>query len=316
MTDSATAEAKRGPWKLRTRLGIALLIVFMPMSLLIVLSHLEHLRDRRESKVESFETISETLAASLDGFTRDLESFTLSTAISLSESSAPLTQDQLGPYFKDLSDSYGVLRSIFITDVDGRVVAGTTGNVGYDVSNRDYFLALRGGAKSVWSDAVAGSETGQTTVVLGRPVLVAGQPQYYLFVAFYPSQLLARLPHDLPQNANVSLLGKNGVVLFTSRDEGPAAPLRDVSDSTIFAAASAGNRVTVRSERTPLDDSKSYGSFVPLDRTGWIVGFTVPASSVDGPLQSRLWRDILIVVLVLVGGFTRCWCFQGASRDR
>jgi signal transduction histidine kinase len=303
---ASVSRAPQKPWRMRTRLGIALLLVFAPMSLLVILSHIEDIRDRRHSKVESFRTIDDAIAASIDGFARDLESFTLSTAISLGELSATqdLNQETVGPYFKDLFNSYGVLRSIFLTDLSGKTVAGTAGNTGFDLSGRDYIKAMQSGAESYWSDALAGALSGQTTLAYARPVKSPdGVTRYFLVVAFYPSQLLSRLPSDLPPDANVSLIGRNGVVLFTSQDQGPDRQLRDISDSSFFRRATVERRVLLRSEPTPLEDGDRYGAFVQMPSTGWLAGVTVTAESVDRPLATRFRRNLLIVAMVLAGGF-------------
>src|SRR4051812_19368802 len=172
--------------RLRTRLGIALLAAFVPIFLLIVLAHREELSDRRESRIQSLEAINQTIAASLDGFARDLATFSQSAGITVAltaDGGAALNQNTLGPYFVQLAQTYGV-RSIFITGEDGRVLAGTAGNVGFDVSARPYFQELRAGKDQVWSGALAGQESGQTTLAYGRVVNgIGGQRLAYLFVA-------------------------------------------------------------------------------------------------------------------------------------
>src|SRR3972149_9627211 len=83
-----TVRGKR-PWRLRTRLTLALVALFVAIAALVVVSHYQYLRDRRDSRIENVETVSRTLAAVVDGFTRDLESFALSTTITLGEGRTP-----------------------------------------------------------------------------------------------------------------------------------------------------------------------------------------------------------------------------------
>jgi signal transduction histidine kinase len=293
----------RRPWSLLARLAIATVIVFVPIFALVAVTHFENLEERRETSVENLAALDHTIAASLNGFARDLQTFTESAASSLAasaEAGLPLDQTTFGAYFSDLARSYNV-RSIFLTDLEGRVAAGTSGNVGFDVSSRGYFQALKGGAETVWSGALAGQETGQTTLAYGRVVKSAGgQTLGYLLVAFYPPQLAPRLPAQLPSDTNVSLIDNNGIVLLTTQSPGPESPTFDISSSPLFQRARAGESVLVRDSETPIGGGKRYGAFVPIETTGWVVGLTRPASAIDGPLEGDLRRSLLILATAFV----------------
>src|SRR3954451_22748675 len=142
MNTAATSETKRRrPWRLRTRLALAILVVFMPITALVMVSHIENLSDRRESRLKSLQTVGQTVAASVDGFARDLESFSVATASAFGDVDVPLTQAEVGPYLAHVQQSYGsVLRSVFITDPAGRVTASGAGPsaIGTDLSARPY----------------------------------------------------------------------------------------------------------------------------------------------------------------------------------
>jgi signal transduction histidine kinase len=294
----------RRPWRLRTRLALALLAVLIPISALLAYSHFQELQDRRESRIESFEAISETVAASMDGFARDLESFTLSTSITLGQvaGTTPFEQETGGPYFQRLLESYGMLRAIFLTDLDGKVVISSGGdNSGFDLADRGYIKALQSGRESVWSEGFPGLQTGQTTLTHGRVIKgLDGRPYYFLIVAFYPEQLKSRLPQDLPKDANIVLADESGTVLYSS-PEGAGRP--NISDSPVFQRARAGEKVLLRAEPSPVLSDKRYGAYVPVGRNNWVVGFTRPASVVDGPLESRFRRDMVIVLALMAGGY-------------
>jgi GAF domain/Cache domain len=305
MSPSEPAAGDIRRWRLRTRLALVMFFVFIPIFTLVVLTHISALKERRESRVESLKTLDQSIAASVDGFAQDLQSFAKSASITLTEASAagfPISQENFGPYFVDLANSYNV-RSIFVTDLNGRVIAGTTGNVGFDVSNRPYFATLRSGAETVWSGGLAGTLSGQTTLAYGRVVKSAsGEPLVYFFVAFYPPQLSDRLPPDLPEDTNVALIDNGGVVLLSSHDLDPETPTRDVSGSPIFQQAAKGNEVVIRNKTTPVDEDKRYGAFVPIKSTGWVIGLTRPASAIDSPLQRRFRRDLAILGAAFFAG--------------
>jgi signal transduction histidine kinase len=138
-------------------------------------------------------------------------------------------------------------------------------------------------------------------MVHGRVVRDAAQrPVAFLFIAFYPTQLASRLPDDLPPDSNVSLIDDQGLVLYTTSKD-PNVP-QIVADSPVFIAARKGDQVQLESQASPVDSGSRYGTFVRVPRTGWVIGFTRPASAIDGPFQSRLLRDMGIMALLIVGG--------------
>jgi signal transduction histidine kinase len=294
---------------MRTRLTLALLAFFVPLTALLVLSHLQNQDERREQRLESFQTIDETISAVVDGFTRDLETLSLSATVTLGLSGADpasLNTPTATDWLRQIQESSGVLRTIFITDLNGRVTAASNGDpssVGVDLSSRPYIKALQGGADSVWSGALAGLQTGQTTLVHARTYKTPdGRPLGYFVAALYGSSLSARLPEGLPDDANISLIDDQGQILFTTRERGPNEP-SDISESPVFAEVRMGRPVLVKSGETPTDPDKRYGAFVPVKRTGWLVGFTRPASVVDGPVEARFRRDLLITFVLLGAGF-------------
>lgn len=299
---------RRRPWRLRTRLALAILVVFMPITALVMVSHIENLSDRRDSRLKSLQTVGQTVAAAVDGFARDLESFSVATASAFGDAEVPLTQAEVGPYLANVQQSYGtLLRSVFITDTSGRVIASGAGAgaIGTDLGTRPYVRALQSGLDSTWSSAIAGSETGRTTLVHGRTIRSqAGAVRGYLLIAFYPEVLaMERFPSDVPQDGDVSLIDDQGAVLYSSKaSDGSQA--RNIGKDPVFIRAHNGESVELRSGDSPLADEKSYGAFVPVPKTKWVVGFTRPASAIDGPLQERFFRDLLIVTASIIAGFS------------
>jgi signal transduction histidine kinase len=274
----------------------------------MVLSHIEGLQEKRQAQVESFAAIGDTLASSMDGFARDMESVSLAASIALLDRET--TQESAGVYMTELRESYGILRSLFVTDLNGVVLASDTGtSVGDDVSSRSYVRAMQHGVDTVWTSAIA--QGNETTLVHGRVVRSTdATPMGYLFIAFFPSQLTTRLPADLPAQANISLIDAEGNVLFRSL---PKPGQEDqVSDSPVFQEASRTGAARIEGEPSPVDQDSRYGSFVRVPRTGWVLGFTMPASVVDGPYESRILRDLGIVVVLVLAGII--FMFLVASR--
>ena len=206
----------RRPWKLRTRLALALLIVVGPIAALLLLSHIESLQEQRRSQVENFQAIGDTLRANVDSFVRDLESLTFAASVGLAGNDVP-SQASAGAYLANLRSTYGNLRALFVTNLAGTVIASDSGELnGRLLADRPYVSALREGAETVWTSGTIGAEEGRITTIHGRVINSPdGEPIAYLFVTLYPTQLTTRLPDDLPSDANVSLSDDEGMVLLS-----------------------------------------------------------------------------------------------------
>lgn len=296
---------------LRSRLALALAAAFLAVFAVILATHLETLDERQGSRAENLASINQTLAAQVDGFSKDLETFAQAVAITVGQATdggAPVTQPVYERYLGELAASYNV-RSVFLVDDDGIVLAGANANVGFDVSSRPYFQRLKGGANEVWSDALAGQLSGQTTLAYGRTV-PAQSRVLYLVIAFYPAQLAERLP-GLSEDSHVALFDKNGVLIYDSKRPEASQPAEPVISDENFARAAAGGSVTLTNERSPVDQGKVYGSFVGVPTSGWVVSLTRPASAIDQPLRNRFIRDTLILLSVVLVAYAAMYWLTG-----
>ena len=98
------------------------------------------LRQRRGDELANATAITETVAAQIDGFVRDIESSTLAIAQGLAIQNVPLTQRTVGSPLRNVQESYGILRALFVVDLRGRVVASASGEgIGLDLSGRPYW---------------------------------------------------------------------------------------------------------------------------------------------------------------------------------
>ena len=296
----------RRPWRLRTRLALALVALFIPLAGVAVLSHLETRDEQRDSEAASIAALDDTIAAVVEGFTNDLESFTLSIAytveLATQGDTGAIQPAAFANYLNGLAQNYGTLRAIFITDTAGKILASQElGNEGIDLSTRPYIKALQTGMDKTWSGAFSGLESGQTTITFARTLRGPdGQPFAFLVAAFYADRLAQRLPQDLPQDATVSLIDQNGIVLFTSQTVGVPAGT-DVSNSPVLKEVASRGQAVVNRGPTPFHEDDRYGAFNRIESTGWVVGLSRPSSAIDGPLGSRFRRDMLVMSALLLG---------------
>jgi signal transduction histidine kinase len=265
---------------------IALLVV---LQVIVVATYRQNLEERRAVEVENAIVVGQTVAAVVEGFARDLEGLSLAAALALGAREAPLDQATAGPYLDALGAYYAVLRTIFLADIHGRVIASPGGaGIGTDLSARAYVRALQGGTETVWSDGLAGLETGEVVVVFGRIVRAPdGAPRAYLFSAFYPQHFVERLPIRLPPDAGVVLIDKQMAVLFDSQGRAPPTDHRAARDSPEIQAALRGEVVRLVGATVPFAREARFGALVPASRTGWVVGYTRPQAAVEGVLWRR-----------------------------
>jgi signal transduction histidine kinase len=291
-------------WRLRTRLALAMVAVILPLQVVVTLSHRDNLNERRETEIENAVVVGRTVAGVVDGFIRDLEAFSLAAALALGAQERPFDEPRTYAYLDHLNGSYDLLRAIFITDLNGRVISTRDGqNVGVDLSHRAYIRDLQEGALSVWSSGVVGSESGLTTVAHSRVILDLDEnPRGYLVAAFYPERLIDRLPDDLPEDAKVVFLDAAGGILYASSDPGSIGLQANLRGTDFIDGALAGATQRISDRQTPFGDGKRYGAYVPVASNGWVVGFTRPQAPMEASLQNRFYRDVALTSLALLAG--------------
>jgi signal transduction histidine kinase/HAMP domain-containing protein len=303
-------QAESKPWRLRNRLALALAAIFALFFAVQFVYHLEVLDDQKDARVESMHKVNQTVAAVFEGFTHDMESFSLSTAITLGDARLAIDLEsarQTGPtvnnYLRHLFDSHGLLRAIFITDPNGTVVfSAEGGSGGVSVAGRSYITALQQGADSFWSEGVAGLQSGRTTVSHSRKIVTPeGVTTGFLVMAFYPDLLASRLPAGLIEQGHLSLIDHSGQVILQLP---PSEGMRDarLSDWSALAAARTGEDVVLRSQPIPLHTDDRYGSLIGLNTVDWVVGYSLPAAAVHGSATSLFQRNMVIVSFLLLGG--------------
>ncbi len=288
-------------WRLATRLTVGVVALLILLQLIVLGMYAGNAQERREAEVDNTVDLGRTLAAVVGSFTRDLESLMLVTALSVSGDQRAIDQSSYGPYLAEVRNGYGILlRALFLTDTQGRVVATATGEgVGVDVSSRPYIAALQRGAETAWSEGLAGLQSGETTVAFARVVRAPdGAILGFLVAAFYPESLLERLPGGLPSDALVVLTDHRGFVLYSS-EQVPLEQL-DLFGSTEVRTSLDGGVVRFADTALPFPGETRYGSFVPVPHIGWVVGFARPQAPLDAQLRDRVLQQVGAVTAVML----------------
>jgi len=299
-------------WRLRWRLTFALVVLFGAIFAISALSHFQKLNDQKDSRVAGMQQVERTVAAVLDGFTSDLESFSLSTAITLGDSRLPIeegaldqeAQANVNGFLSHLFDSYGILRSIFVTDPTGKVVYGNSGeNAGLDLSDRSYVKALQDGADSFWSEGFPGLVSGRTIVGHSRRIVTPeGETSGFLIIAFYPDQLAARLPPGIAGEGHISLVDQQGQLLLQLPEPEGGTPLDALTAWPELETARSGEEVVIQAQDVPLTPGDRYVALGAMSRVDWVVGYSLPSSAIEGQANAIFQRDLLLLAALMIGG--------------
>ena len=272
--------------------------------------------------MEDMTRLSETVATTFDGLTHDLETFSLSAAITLGDARAPITQEQtperlavVNAYLQHLFESHGLLRAIFVTDTDGRVVYDNDSNsFGLDLSDRPYIQALQAGATEYWSDGFPGSQTGAMVVAHSRAIVdPEGVTTGYLIVAVRTEALASRLPEGLADKGHISVIDGTGKLILRIPED-PRVPLgTDVSEWSGLEAARTKGGLTVQNQAISFAPQDQYGAFIPMSKLGWVVGVTLPSGEVEGATTGLFLRDIVGLGAIILVGFAAMWVFASQT---
>lgn len=299
---------------LSARLSLFALLTLLPLAVLVVLSYLEERDRRREEGLRQATVYAQNLARSIDTFAAQLDAFMEAAALVLASHERPIDPESASGPLRQLHARYAnqvavpdqigepgnLLTALFITDLEGRVIAQATGDdTGLDLSSRPYVQALQAGATRVWA-GVSGIRTGDLTGVYAR--VIAGQdgrPIAYLIAALRPANATSFLAPDLPPDANFVLIDQGGRVLVSARESGPQPMAADVSSSPLVQPALSGQLSQFSATVTPFDEGRRYGAVVPIPNMGWAVAFSRSQERLESSLQANFFRDLAIVAAVM-----------------
>lgn len=284
---------------LGTRLTLLAVATLSPIVAITVMSYFEDRDERRESALRETARYAESLASGLEYFARDLESFTQAASLALASTGRPIDNSNAQPFLAALAQQNDLIQYIFVTDLEGRVIAqGSGDDTGIDLSQRPYIRALKSGAESTWSGALDGLRSGTLTVAYARVIRdPAGEPMAYLVAAFYSARLAERFPATLPAgDDHLILVDQNAQLVYSSRDLGDASS--DLSASSRVSTALAGQRVVFDGRVTLVDDDERFGSFVPIPSMNWALGYTRSQSQLESSLAASLQRDLFFLAAI------------------
>ncbi len=278
--------------------GLLAILLFV-----VVLTHNETRDQRREDEVAHARDFAAAASGMVDGFARDLEATVLSVAVILGGESE-ITQEFAGPKLGALTAEYeGLLRTIFVTDPQGRVVAASPDEgLGTDLAARPYMQVLMSGERTAWSSGLPGLASGEILVTYGhRMDAPDGSLKGFVVAAFYPRTFMARLSHFVPDDSAITVVDEAGLPLYTTEVDDAGLPDAGPVQTSELAAAMAGEVVSLDGSPGFFTEEERFGAIVPVDRTRWAVAFTRPLAPLEASLREELLTQVGIVAAAVVG---------------
>ena len=287
-------------WRLTTSLTLTITVLAALLVLVTVVVERALLTERLDAELDNAVSVAMIAAAEVDRFLRNIESTTLAVTQFLAVE--PFNQQTYDTYLGRVYAATGVLRSLFVTDPKGTVVAAALGEgIGTDLSARPYVRALRAGAPSVWSEGILTPDSRLTTVAYGRVITTPGGTRRgFLIATFQPPALMSALTESLPQDARVTLLDQRGHVIYTSAGVPLAPAERDLSRRPNIQRALRGEVVRLSGRPAPLTEDARYGALVPISRTGWVLAFSRDLAPLEQRLRAPFGRQRRLLVGAII----------------
>lgn len=239
-----------------------------------------------------------------------VESFAGRSTVSDALASGPGRYDvkALGVQLNDLKAARAGTSVTFVTDVDGRLIAGrpdNPANVGQDFSFRDWYRGVKQTGNTYVSDAFVSAAPGAPEVIsVATPVRNASGQTIGYIGANYGLDALQALMKDFAssQEVSITVVDKQGVIVATP-DVLPKELTSLKSDPHVAAALAGKNDVI----ETTRNGHHVIAAYAPAQASGWAVIAEVPAASALAPVSSlrvTVLTSAALLGLVVIAGLT------------
>ena len=280
------------------RVTLLALLTLVPLLYLLISANLNERDSRRETAYGDARVTTQNLAALLNSFGSDIDSYMSAAALVIGSETSGINHQNTGPYLSTLIQRYPNFRAIFVTDLRGVVIASSgPDSSGVDLSTRPYITALQSGKETIWT-AQTGIESGELVATYARVITAPdGSPVGYAVTAFQPSRAFqGGTSTEYAEDANIVVVDQNGQMLISRFEPSLRIGERPVGDSPEIAAALGGEFTEFHSAETGFDTGDRFGAVAPIPKMGWVIGYSRSQSVLDASVQSSLFRDIGIAL--------------------
>jgi len=210
----------------------------------------------------------------------------------------PYEPDQANDFLVRNVSEYHAVRSFHWTDPGGKVIASSDPRaIGLDLSDREYFKRIAGGAEWAMSDLIVGRASGQPAIIVARGMRDASGALVGVAMASIDPSMLGEhvMPVDRPERGVILIYDRAGRLVYR-RPEAVTPPSVGETDP-LLASAFMGHEATGESV-VPGANERYISARVPISDTGWVAGAGTPYSLVIAPLMRSLALDFALLALL------------------
>jgi len=285
---------------LTARVTALALLTLVPILYLLIAADLNERDSRLDAAYTDARTTTQNYATALNSFASDIDSYMSAAALVIGSDPEPISQPSTGAYLRSLQTRYPNFRAIFVTDLNGVVVA-LSGNEppGTDLSGRPYITALQAGRESVWT-AQNGVESGEVIATYGRVIKGPDSTSLgFIVTAFQPSRAFAD-PNQFPEDVNIILVDQDGQLVLARNNADLKIGDQNLKDGPRVGPALAGDFIEFNSTETFFDDGERYGAIAPIPKMGWAIGYTRSQATLNSSVQNNLLLDLGIALAMVL----------------
>jgi diguanylate cyclase (GGDEF)-like protein/PAS domain S-box-containing protein len=276
---------------IRARLVALVLVVALPFACYVVFEAIAAAKDVKREVGLRNEALASVIAARLDDHVGDVNQLlaTLSHIVSSEADQAPTNDRLLGDV---KADAPAFVRNLVVFDLDGTCV-GTTDFVtrGINVSDRRFFQQSVRMRQLAIDGPIAARGTGETVVVLARPIERQGKVTGVIAASVAISHLdqLLDVKGVLPAGAVVVVTTRSGVVLKQVGTSGASSRAFAPDEVAALAQARSGNF-----DSASLDGVARAFGFAQTGRAPWVIAVGMREATATAPVWERLRRSLAI----------------------
>ncbi|MBV7274505.1 methyl-accepting chemotaxis protein [Clostridium sp. PL3] len=311
---------KIGIWKLnifKKLVLVSLIFVILPVSIVGIVSTIQfsntiksetllNMQSKVNSKLKLLTTIIDGQKIEAYAIAHDTNSINALTELIKGASEVKASDKQgMREYLSDFyKKNDGMYENLFFTDSKGVTVADALNGKsdGVNISKRDYFTSARDSNKTVVSDVVVSSSTGNPIMVIVVPLY--SSEKEFIGVLGMPinfTQLMDNLiKRDDGEKYNYIIFNKKGIVIAHEMKElvfKSDMTKEDPSQKTLYEKM--------------LKVPKSYGSYTlkgvkktiaytKYSENNWFLSCSIADADYMRPITSLIWKIILISMLCII----------------
>lgn len=294
---------------LRTKLLLALVILFLPVLALLLLDFQITYRGRVESALDGLASSGNFLASFVDSSFD--EGISLAQSYALDPAVQRLNAETIYPFLVSQSKLFPQYDDIAVVDTTGQGVVSARiplGQQTVNVADRDYFKQAMATNRPVIANLLTSRATGNPIIVTAAPIPGSdGRPIGVVITSLSPGFLAQRIAEvPLPEHQTVFVIDPTGTIAVHRGTPASGLQGQNVADYPPVAAALQGKEFRGSVSKSLTGDERVVVS-VRTPRYGWAVGASLPTSDVRaanlGPVLMRLAIYLIVAAAVALAAF-------------